>query len=132
MTKIIKNQTIKGAGRFVDRRTALRTAGRGAAAAALFSAIRAAFPAGVFAADAGPEVPGAKLGFIALTDSAPLIIAKEKGFFAKYGVPEMSIEKQASWAATRDNIELGSGAGGIDGAHPARTAIATARPARRR
>lgn len=29
------------------------------------------------------EVTKAKLGFIALTDAAPLIIAKEKGFFAK-------------------------------------------------
>jgi nitrate/nitrite transport system substrate-binding protein len=28
---------------------------------------------------APPEVPTAKLGFIALTDSAPLIIAKEQG-----------------------------------------------------
>jgi nitrate/nitrite transport system substrate-binding protein len=27
------------------------------------------------------------------------------------------VEKQASWAATRDNLELGAGAGGIDGAH---------------
>ncbi|MEB3149822.1 MAG: ABC transporter substrate-binding protein, partial [Sphaerospermopsis sp.] len=32
------------------------------------------------------ETTKAKLGFIALTDSAPLIIAKEKGFFAKYGM----------------------------------------------
>ena len=29
---------------------------------------------------------GAKLGFIALTDAAPLFVAKEKGIFAKYGV----------------------------------------------
>ena len=28
-----------------------------------------------------PETPTARLGFIALTDSAPLIIAREKGFF---------------------------------------------------
>ncbi|MFZ9606772.1 MAG: ABC transporter substrate-binding protein, partial [Vulcanococcus sp.] len=31
-----------------------------------------------------PEVTGATLGFIALTDASPLIIAKEKGFFAKH------------------------------------------------
>jgi nitrate/nitrite transport system substrate-binding protein len=35
-----------------------------------------------------PEVTTAKLGFIALTDSAPLIIALEKGLFAKYGMTE--------------------------------------------
>lgn len=64
-----------------------------------------------------PEVTTAKLGFIALTDSAPLIIAKEKGLFAKYGMTDVEILKQASWPVTRDNIELGSQGGGIDGAH---------------
>ncbi|MET0363971.1 MAG: ABC transporter substrate-binding protein [Sphingobium sp.] len=29
---------------------------------------------------------GAKLGFIALTDAAPLIIARELGLFAKHGM----------------------------------------------
>ncbi|MEP0872840.1 ABC transporter substrate-binding protein [Trichocoleus desertorum AS-A10] len=70
----------------------------------------------VAAADA-PEVTTAKLGFIALTDSAPLIIAKEKGLFEKYGMKDVQVAKQASWAATRDNIVLGSEGGGIDGAH---------------
>lgn len=64
-----------------------------------------------------PEVTTARLGFIALTDSAPLIIAKEKGFFAKYGMPDVEVLKQASWPVTRDNLETGSGGGGIDGAH---------------
>jgi len=64
-----------------------------------------------------PEVTGAKLGFIALTDASPLIIAKEKGIFAKYGMPDVEVLKQASWPVTRDNLELGSGGGGIDGAH---------------
>ncbi len=66
---------------------------------------------------ASNEVKGANLGFIALTDSAPLIIAKEKGLFAKHGMPEVKLLKQTSWAATRDNLELGSGGGGIDGCH---------------
>lgn len=64
-----------------------------------------------------PEVTTAKLGFIALTDAAPLIIAKEKGIFAKYGMPDVEVLKQASWPVTRDNLELGSAGGGIDGAH---------------
>jgi nitrate/nitrite transport system substrate-binding protein len=63
------------------------------------------------------ETKGATLGFIALTDAAPLIIALEKGFFAKHGMPETKVVKQTSWDATRDNLELGSGSGGIDGAH---------------
>ncbi len=68
-------------------------------------------------ADDKPEVTKAKLGYIALTDFAPLAIAKEKGLFAKYGMPDVEVLKQASWGATRDNLELGSPQGGIDGAH---------------
>jgi len=65
----------------------------------------------------GPEVTKAKLGFIPLTDCSPLVIAKVKGFFAKYGMPDVEVVKQASWGTTRDNLDLGSQAGGIDGAH---------------
>ena len=57
------------------------------------------------------------MGFIALTDAAPLFVAKEKGFFAKYGMPDVDVEKQASWGTTRDNLVLGSQGNGIDGAH---------------
>jgi nitrate/nitrite transport system substrate-binding protein len=32
-------------------------------------------------------------------------------------MPDVEVIKQASWGATRDNIVLGSGGGGIDGAH---------------
>lgn len=86
-------------------------------AAATVAAAKGLFPSGAFAAGKGPEVSGAKLGFIALTDASPLIIAKEKGLFAKYGLPNVEVLKQASWGATRDNIVLGSQGGGIDGAH---------------
>ena len=57
------------------------------------------------------------LGYIALTDAAPLVIAKEKGFFAKHGMPDVEVSKQASWGATRDNLVLGGASNGIDGAH---------------
>jgi nitrate/nitrite transport system substrate-binding protein len=69
------------------------------------------------AAGGDTEVKGATLGFIALTDASPLIIAKEKGFFTKHGMPDVKLMKQTSWAVTRDNLELGSDKGGIDGAH---------------
>jgi nitrate/nitrite transport system substrate-binding protein len=75
------------------------------------------WPQHVLAQSAKPETKTAKLGFIALTDSAPLIIAKENGFFAKHGVPDVQVMKQASWGGTRDNLELGAAGGGIDGAH---------------
>jgi len=89
----------------------------GTATAATLVAARTLFPSGAFAQGAGPEVTGAKLGFIALTDSAALIVAKEKGLFAKHGVPDVEVLKQASWGATRDNLVLGGAANGIDGAH---------------
>ena len=101
----------------LSRRVALKRGGEFAGAVALMAAARMAFPAGVFAQGAGPEVTKALFGYIALTDSAPLIIAKEKGLFAKYGMPDVEVTKQASWGSVRDNIELGSSAGGVDGAH---------------
>jgi nitrate/nitrite transport system substrate-binding protein len=88
-----------------------------AGTAALLAAAKAALPAGAFAQGAGPEVKGTKLGYIALTDASPLIIAKEKGFFDKFDLPEMDIAKQASWGATRDNMALGAEHNGIDGGH---------------
>ena len=53
-----------------------------------------------------------KLGFIPLTDCAPLVIAKEMGFFQKYGL-DVQISKEASWANVRDKILNGE----LDGAH---------------
>jgi nitrate/nitrite transport system substrate-binding protein len=96
------------------RRSVLKGA---TATAALMGAVRTAFPSGAFAQGAGPETNKVTLGFIALTDSSPLMVAKEKKLFDKYGITDANIAKQASWGTTRDNIVLGSGAGGIDGAH---------------
>jgi nitrate/nitrite transport system substrate-binding protein len=99
--------------RSVTRRTLLKTT----AATALIGAVKSAFPGGAFAQGSGPETTKAILGFIALTDAAPLIVAKEKGIFAKYGMPDVEVAKQASWGTTRDNLVLGSEGNGIDGAH---------------
>lgn len=63
------------------------------------------------------ETTSAKLGFIALTDAAPLFVALEKGFFAKHGMKDVEVLKQSSWGTTRDNLVLGSQRNGIDGAH---------------
>ena len=101
-------------GRAISRRQLLKATSGGAA---LLAAAKLNFPAGAFAQGAGPEVKGAKLGFIALTDASPLFVAKEKGIFAKYGMPDVEVQKQASWGTTRDNLVLGSEGNGIDGAH---------------
>ncbi|WP_036260447.1 CmpA/NrtA family ABC transporter substrate-binding protein [Methylocapsa aurea] len=101
----------------LTRRTLLTSGASLAGAAAWMAAAQSAFPGGAFAEAAGPETPKVVLGYIALTDAAPLIVAKEKGFLDEVGLTEASISKQASWGATRDNLVLGSEANGIDGAH---------------
>ncbi|WP_207477818.1 CmpA/NrtA family ABC transporter substrate-binding protein [Arenibaculum pallidiluteum] len=99
----------------LSRRTLLKS---GAAAVGAGALARAAFPGGAWAAALDtPETTRAVLGFIALTDAAPLIVAQERGLFAKHGMTEVQVQKQASWGTTRDNLELGSTGGGIDGAH---------------
>jgi nitrate/nitrite transport system substrate-binding protein len=106
--------SMKTTGTRLSRRALLKTTG----ASAVMAAIGAEFPFGVHVASAaGPEVTKATLGYIALMDASPLVIAKEKGLFAKHGMPDVEVSKQASWGATRDNIVLGGGANGIDGAH---------------
>ena len=90
---------------------------KAAVATTALSSVGALVPRPLFASAPKPETTKAILGFIALTDSAPLIIAKEKGFFAKYGMPDVEVAKQASWGTTRDNLVLGSEGSGIDGAH---------------
>ncbi len=67
------------------------------------------------AAGEAPEVTTVKLGYLPIVESSPLIIAQEKGFFAKYGMTGVGVAKQASWAAARDNVTIGSAGGGIDG-----------------
>lgn len=62
-----------------------------------------------------PEITRVKLGYVPIVEAAPLIIAKEKGFFAKYGMTDVELSKQASWGSARDNVEIGSVGGGIDG-----------------
>jgi nitrate/nitrite transport system substrate-binding protein len=90
---------------------------QGAAITAAASSIGSLLTKPLYAATGTPETTKAVLGFIALTDSAPLIIAKEKGFYAKHGMPDVEVVKQASWGTTRDNLVLGSAGNGIDGAH---------------
>ncbi|SBO44959.1 CmpA/NrtA family ABC transporter substrate-binding protein [Cyanobium sp. NIES-981] len=65
-------------------------------------------------ADKGLETNTISLGFIPILEAAPLVVAVEKGYFAKHGL-DVKLTKQASWPAARDNVVLGSAGGGIDG-----------------
>ncbi len=59
-----------------------------------------------------PEKEELKLGFIKLTDMAPLAIAYEKGFFEDEGL-YVSLEAQANWKVLLDRVIDGE----LDGAH---------------
>ncbi|NKB16196.1 MAG: ABC transporter substrate-binding protein, partial [Sphingomonadales bacterium] len=58
------------------------------------------------------ERPSLRLGFIKLTDMAPLAIAVEKGFFAEEGL-NVTLEPQANWRVLLDGVVGGQ----LDGAH---------------
>jgi len=59
-----------------------------------------------------PEKTELTLGFIKLTDMAPLAIAKEKGFFEDEGL-YVKLEAQANWKVLLDRVISGE----LDGAH---------------
>ncbi|MFM2371954.1 MAG: hypothetical protein RIS85_1676, partial [Pseudomonadota bacterium] len=60
----------------------------------------------------GIEKPTLKLGFIKLTDIAPLVVAQEKGFFKEEGLT-VTLEPQANWKVLLDGVTGGQ----LDGAH---------------
>ena len=55
---------------------------------------------------ATPEKQQISLGFLPLLDCAPLVIAKEKGFFSEQGL-DVSLSREGSWASIRDKVILG-------------------------
>lgn len=59
-----------------------------------------------------PEKKDLKLGFIPLTDCAPLVVAVAMGFDKKYGL-NITLSKEASWAGVRDKLVNGE----LDAAH---------------
>jgi len=52
----------------------------------------------------GLEKVNLELGFVPLTDCAPLVIAKEKGFFQKYGLEEVTLSREPSWKAISEGV----------------------------
>ena len=59
-----------------------------------------------------PEKEELKLGFIKLTDMAPLAVAYEKGYFEDEGL-YVTLEAQANWKVLLDRVIDGQ----LDGAH---------------
>lgn len=52
----------------------------------------------------GLEKVNLDIGFIPLTDCAPLVVAKEKGFFAKHGLEEVNLCREPSWKAIAEGV----------------------------
>lgn len=52
----------------------------------------------------GLEKVNLEIGFVPLTDCAPLAVAKEKGFFEKHGLEEVILSREPSWKAIAEGI----------------------------
>src|SRR5438128_6989923 len=57
-------------------------------------------------------IPTLRLGFVPLTDCAPLAMAQELGLFRKYGL-RVNLRRELGWATIRDKIIYGE----LDAAH---------------
>ncbi|BAU44339.1 Bicarbonate transport ATP-binding protein CmpC [Leptolyngbya sp. O-77] len=55
----------------------------------------------------GLEKVNLELGFVPLTDCAPLVVAKELGFFEKYGLEQVTLSREPSWKAIAEGITSG-------------------------
>ncbi len=104
--------------RRVDRRSFIKAAGLASLGATLPGLVGCGGGSDASTTGSGGSGSGGggsrpvKLGFIALTDCAPIVMAQELGYF---GERDLAVEvvKQASWPATRDALQAGE----IDGAH---------------
>ncbi|HBC43152.1 MAG TPA: bacitracin ABC transporter ATP-binding protein [Pseudanabaena sp.] len=55
----------------------------------------------------GLEKVNLEIGFVPLTACAPIAVAKEKGFFDKHGLDEVSLVRETSWRGVADGISAG-------------------------
>lgn len=58
------------------------------------------------------EITQLSIGYMRLTDAAPLILAQEEGLYARYGL-DVSLLREVSWANLRDKLVVGD----LDAAH---------------
>ncbi|HYD67819.1 CmpA/NrtA family ABC transporter substrate-binding protein [Azospirillum sp.] len=93
------------------RRGVLAAGASIAAAVALAGSVGGALAAPAGAGE-GLEKSALTLGFVPLTDCAPLVVAKEKGFFRREGL-DVTLSREPSWANIRDKVAVGL----LDGAH---------------
>jgi len=91
----------------LDRRQFLFQSAAAAGAATLAGVGSVGISASSWAAGSDkPELTEVKIGFIPLTDCAPIAVAAEMGFDKKYGI-KITPSKEASWAGIRDKVVNG-------------------------
>lgn len=78
----------------------------------IITAITVASSSALWAEPLDVEKDELKFGFIKLTDCAPIVIAKEKGFFEEEGL-QVEVIAQPNWKQLLDNVITGE----LDGAH---------------
>lgn len=95
------------------RRLFLKSSMLAAGAAGVMGGLSMSMSASAWAAGSDkPEKAEINVGFIPLTDCAPVVIASVLGFDRKYGI-KMNVSKEASWAGVRDKLINGE----LDAAH---------------
>ncbi|ELR99913.1 nitrate ABC transporter ATP-binding protein [Gloeocapsa sp. PCC 73106] len=55
----------------------------------------------------GLEKVNLEIGFIPLTDCAPIVVAQEKGFFKAEGLEEVTLSREPSWKAIAEGVVTG-------------------------
>jgi nitrate/nitrite transport system ATP-binding protein len=63
-------------------------------------------PAAAIAAN-GLEKVNLAIGFIPLSDCAPLVVAQEKGFFQRHGLDQVQLRREANWKTLETNVRQG-------------------------
>lgn len=111
-SKTVKIDTSHNVPKTLSRRGFIKIASMSAAAAMLTGVAPGIRNSAWAAGSDGLQKTKLSFGIIPLTDCAPIVIAKEKGFFKKYGLDVM-VSKESSWANIRDKVALGQ----LDGAH---------------
>ena len=87
-----------------ERRQFLQGAAAAAGAAAVVGMGSLGIQKAAWAAGSdAPELAEVKIGFIPLTDCAPIAVAAAMGFDKKYGI-KITPSKEASWAGVRDKL----------------------------
>jgi nitrate/nitrite transport system ATP-binding protein len=52
----------------------------------------------------GLEKINLEIGFVPLTDCAPLVVAKEMGFFERHGLEQVTLSREPSWKAIAEGV----------------------------